>query len=96
MEYLEFAIILPTCPIATGFFRGPEMIEKKYDGSEPSYLYQIGHNLQESFATIGDSEENLFTGWKVIPNCYGGAMERITWKVPIGWLQGGSDFPFGA
>jgi len=26
------------------------MIGKKYDGSEPSYLYQIGHNLQAIFA----------------------------------------------
>jgi hypothetical protein len=41
------------------------MIGEKYHGSEPSYLYQIGHNLQESFATIGDSEENFIIGWKV-------------------------------
>jgi len=30
------------------------------------------------------------------PTYQGGAMERITWKVPIGWLQGDLYFPFGA
>ncbi len=59
MECLEFTIILPTYPITNGFLSGSGIIEKKYHGSGPSYLYQIGHNLQETFATIRDSEDNL-------------------------------------
>ena len=38
----------------------------------------------------------IFSGIKLeTPTGHGGAMEAITRKVPIGWLQGDSVFPLG-